>query len=57
MMNFVSKTRNFVSKNEEFCISSNDECLQTVVMSREGTQLGKLSAGDFFGELGALLPP
>lgn len=29
----------------------------TVALERRGIQLGKLSSGDFFGELAALLPP
>ena len=27
------------------------------VLQKDGARLGVLSAGDFFGELGALLPP
>ena len=30
---------------------------RSIILEREGTQLGGLSTGDFFGELGALLPP
>ena len=30
---------------------------RSVVLERDGTKLGTLSTGDFFGELGALLPP
>ena len=30
---------------------------RAVVLERDGSKLGSLSTGDFFGELGALLPP
>ena len=42
---------------EMFIIIDTDGAGRTIVLEKDGDEIGRLGSGDFFGELGALLPP
>ena len=42
---------------EMFIVVDTDGAGQTIVLEKDGKELCRLGASDFFGELGALLPP